>query len=363
MSFKSSDEIKSLLQEVNNNPADSGAYFSLAMFLQKNGYIEKAIRCYEKLIDINPEHVAALNNLSGLYSKQNQPDRALFYIGKAIIIAPGNSDLYNNQGNILYRLDMIDLAVSSYRKAISCMNASPEIFMNLGKVLEETGDLVGATESFRKALDISKACHPSGRLFDGFDEDYFDCREKFADIQGFLHNMEGYILMSLSAKGPETGAVVEIGSFMGRSTCWLAEGSKKCGREKVTAIDHFCGSLEHKDEKELINEGTTFKCFSENLRSAGLDDYVMPIVAGSEQAAQNWSLPIRLLFIDGDHSLEGSERDFSLWSPFVVTGGLIVFHDIGAWDGVSAFYNTLMNASKSYSEVFSFMSLRVIEKR
>lgn len=37
---------------------------------------------------------------------------------------------------------------------------------------------------------------------------------------------------------------------------------------------------------------------------------------------------IDLLFIDGDHTLEGVKRDFELYEPFVSDDGLIAFHDI-----------------------------------
>jgi predicted O-methyltransferase YrrM len=35
-----------------------------------------------------------------------------------------------------------------------------------------------------------------------------------------------------------------------------------------------------------------------------------------------------VLFIDGDHSFKGVSGDFTLYSPFVKEGGLIMFHDI-----------------------------------
>lgn len=37
---------------------------------------------------------------------------------------------------------------------------------------------------------------------------------------------------------------------------------------------------------------------------------------------------VDLLFIDGDHSYEGVQRDFQMYSPLVKKGGLVVFHDI-----------------------------------
>ena len=38
--------------------------------------------------------------------------------------------------------------------------------------------------------------------------------------------------------------------------------------------------------------------------------------------------PLDLLFIDGDHTLEGVEADFRMYSPLVRKGGLVAFHDI-----------------------------------
>lgn len=36
-----------------------------------------------------------------------------------------------------------------------------------------------------------------------------------------------------------------------------------------------------------------------------------------------------LLFIDGDHSFDGTRQDFEMYSPLVRKGGLVVFHDVG----------------------------------
>ena len=36
-----------------------------------------------------------------------------------------------------------------------------------------------------------------------------------------------------------------------------------------------------------------------------------------------------LLFIDGDHSFDGTKHDFEFYSQYVNKGGFIVFHDIG----------------------------------
>ena len=192
-------------------------------------------------------------------------------------------------------------------------------------------------------------------------------QERFTDVEGFLLDSEGYALMALATEGSCDGEIVEIGSFMGRSTCWLATGSKGAGRGKVFAVDHFRGSPEHQkgehDECEvLLTEGSTLGKFNKNITNVGIDDYVVPIVASSEEAVKDWDKPIRLLFIDGDHSYEESKKDFELWSPFVVDGGLIAFHDVQNAEGVTRFYVELMSAPEHFVEIMQVCSLAVIQK-
>jgi predicted O-methyltransferase YrrM len=197
--------------------------------------------------------------------------------------------------------------------------------------------------------------------------DFLNWQDRFRNIEGFLHDLEGYTLLQLAAIGGGVGAVVEIGSYLGRSTAFLAAGSKAAGREKVVAVDHFRGSPEHQAGQAfasptLAREGTTFHGFRDNLRRLDLGDHVTPIVASSAEAAGRWDGPIRLLFIDGDHSYEESRRDFELWSPFVVPHGVVCFHDIRNWPGVTRFYEELLRGTTAYREVVAVLTLRVIEK-
>jgi predicted O-methyltransferase YrrM len=197
--------------------------------------------------------------------------------------------------------------------------------------------------------------------------EYLQMSQRFSQIEGFLHNLEGYALFALAATGDGEGEIVEIGSFMGRSTCWLAAGAKKASRERITAIDHFRGSPEHQigqlyENRTLVSEGTTFHKFMENIEKMQVSDYVNPVVATSEEAASNWNKTIRLLFIDGDHSYSNTKRDFKLWSPFVCDHGYICFHDVGAWPGPTRFYDELRRSAKKLKELMEVGTLRVAQK-
>lgn len=47
----------------------------------------------------------------------------------------------------------------------------------------------------------------------------------------------------------------------------------------------------------------------------------------SLDAAAHWDNPIDFLFIDADHAESACEADWNSWSPHVVRGGLVAFHD------------------------------------
>lgn len=139
-------------------------------------------------------------------------------------------------------------------------------------------------------------------------------------IDGWLSPYEGAYLYALAGRGRGTGAIVEIGSYHGKSTVLLAHASKDAGRERVVAIDPYKGAVTPE--------------FRQSLRRAGVEDHVDPLVATSDEVARTWSAPIRLLWIDGGHGFEQASRDFQSWTPFVVPGGIFAFHDSYQWDGV-----------------------------
>lgn len=145
--------------------------------------------------------------------------------------------------------------------------------------------------------------------------------EEIFKVPGMLTPTEGGFLYQLAQLESRNGVIVEIGSWKGKSTILLASGSMKVGGEKVYAID---------PHKPLAEEGyveDTEAEFRKNIEAAGVQDHVVPMVMTSEEAAKGWSKPIRLLWIDGDHRYDQVKRDFLLWSPHVVEGGIIAMHD------------------------------------
>lgn len=213
--------------------------------------------------------------------------------------------------------------------------------------------------------------------------EFIELMQKTELVPGFLNPMEGYVLFTLAADGNGAGAIVEIGSLFGKSTCWLAAGTKKTRREKVTAVDLFSvlPDQQYEDPAELAGKvlvlagceedavvhdpqhrGRSLHLFQNSLRSLGLLDYVEPVVASSKEAARDWNAPIRLLFIDGGHAYGDVKQDVELWSPFVVPGGYIMFHDVGEWPGVTRFHKEFTQARNGFTHLFQVASVGVSQR-
>lgn len=150
------------------------------------------------------------------------------------------------------------------------------------------------------------------------------------DVEGYLIRKEGELLYNLAKSCKGRGVIVEIGSWKGQSTIWLAKGSKAGMNVKVYAIDPHTGSSEHKNGNTKV---WTFEEFNKNIEMAEVDDIIIPIVKSSEEAAKNFNEPIELLFIDGAHEYESVKSDFECWLPKLITGGIIAVHDTVVWLG------------------------------
>jgi MMP 1-O-methyltransferase len=138
---------------------------------------------------------------------------------------------------------------------------------------------------------------------------------------GMLTQEEVDCLFRLGQVNHCDGVIVEIGSWKGKSTIALARGAAEAHREKVYAVDPHAVQPE-----EGYLEDTRAEFFA-NLKQAGMDGQVVPMIMTSEAAARSWDKPIRLLWIDGDHRYEAVNLDFVLWEPFVANGGIIAMHD------------------------------------
>lgn len=179
-------------------------------------------------------------------------------------------------------------------------------------------------------------------------------------VDGWLGKREGPYLYALAKIGSCLGVVVEIGSWKGKSTIWLANGSLAVKGGKVYAIDPHVGG----PDQEMIGlrDVRTEAEFRDNLRKAGVESAVVSIVKPSMEVLKAWDKPIGLLWIDGDHRYESVRDDFFGWEPHVGEGGLIALHDTYSWEGVRRFVDEDILRSERFKVLGQVDSILAVKR-
>lgn len=158
-------------------------------------------------------------------------------------------------------------------------------------------------------------------------------------VKGFLADDEADALYRHGCEQAPRGALLEVGSYCGKSTLYLAKACQDSAPESgvVYAVDHHIGSEEHQlgemfHDPELYNANDahfdTFAEFRRNIRRANFEQWVVPLVAPSEVCAKHWQTPLAMVFIDGGHSLEAALNDYRCWTSHIQRGGILAIHDL-----------------------------------
>jgi predicted O-methyltransferase YrrM len=157
-----------------------------------------------------------------------------------------------------------------------------------------------------------------------FDRYFEETLAAIEAVDGWLSSSEVKLLTMLAAYPAAEGGVLEIGTFNGRSTIVLARAAKWAADGPITAVDPLPDCL----PRRAGEQRTPRQILEDNLRHAGVEDYVQFHRMPSAALSQRWNRLLRLLWIDGDHRYESVLSDISKFSPFLADGAFVVFHDV-----------------------------------
>ena len=194
--------------------------------------------------------------------------------------------------------------------------------------------------------------------------------------KGFMPEDEGALLHRVALERAPHGALLEVGTYCGKSAIYLGAAARAIGGDSVVfTVDHHRGSEENQagwehhdptlvdDELGLMD---TLPVFRRTIALAGLEDQVVAIVGRSTTVSTRWHTPLSLLFIDGGHAEVHAQNDYAGWAPWVMAGGALAIHDVFAdpADGGQAPYHVFQRAleSGSFEEAEAVGSMRVLRR-
>ena len=77
----------------------------------------------------------------------------------------------------------------------------------------------------------------------------------------------------------------------------------------------------------------TFDAFRGNCKAAGLLGRIDTWRMTTLEAAQAFDGSVSVLFVDADHGYESVSADLEAWIPHLISGGIVILHDVGRWEG------------------------------
>ena len=179
-----------------------------------------------------------------------------------------------------------------------------------------------------------------------------------SEIEGWLTEAQAARLEACASRA--SGAVVEIGSFRGRSTVVLARAA-----DSVVAIDPHGGG--DRGPQEIAPDAalgeSDYEAFHANLAAAGVADRVRHVRKPSSEAHSDVTGQIALLFVDGAHRFGPARDDIAHWGARVAPGGSMLVHDAFSSVGVTLALFTVCSGSRTWRYVGRTGSLAEYERR
>lgn len=178
---------------------------------------------------------------------------------------------------------------------------------------------------FRMPQEFQPARFPAPQAFQQFLEQVNVLVEH---VEGWLTPREIEFLALLGAYPKAAGSILEIGSFRGRSTIVLAKAAELSDCAKIHAVDPL--ELEAWDERSAKGKAITpaRALLEKNFAACGVSQRIQIHQHYSHAVAPTWNQPLRVLWIDGDHTYGGALRDYEDFLPHLAVGGVIAFHDV-----------------------------------
>jgi len=145
-------------------------------------------------------------------------------------------------------------------------------------------------------------------------------------IPTHLTTGEKWFLMGLARQCHAT-TYVEIGSYYGASSCFIARGielSNSGGR--LFCVDTWMNDAMTEGKRD------TYRQFIDNTKPYG--SIITPLRCKSFEAAASLHDTVDFLFVDGDHSYAGVVADIMAWLPKLSHEAVVAFHDYAWAEGV-----------------------------
>lgn len=149
-----------------------------------------------------------------------------------------------------------------------------------------------------------------------------------AKIHTFTSPAELRALYDLAAGCPPNATVLEVGSYVGASTCFIGAGLSHGGGGVIYCLDTWQNETMPGGIRDTLAEfcaNTTAYASAIKIVQKRSDEVTPADLPG----------PVDLAFVDADHSYDAVKADFAIVARILAPRGVVALHDVAAYQGVS----------------------------
>ena len=120
------------------------------------GQWQRALECFQRAIELDPNALAILNNRAGAYLKCGQLDLAWADCQQSLQMDPERPDSFNTRGLVYTGWGRLDEALSDFDRAVELCPEFAKAYNNRGCVYKKTKQYDLAIDDFNRALALDR---------------------------------------------------------------------------------------------------------------------------------------------------------------------------------------------------------------
>ncbi|MBN8701907.1 MAG: tetratricopeptide repeat protein [Bacteroidetes bacterium] len=152
--------IKEMEKSIAIAPRYADAYSQMGLGYKRMGNSEKAIECYKKGLEIQPNDPITLNNLAAEYFSKGMYKECIEIFERILVIDPRYVDAMVNLASCYGTVQNFDKAIYWFERAVQLSPTNARAFYFLGMTYGYKGNKVKETENLQKAYQLDASLKP-----------------------------------------------------------------------------------------------------------------------------------------------------------------------------------------------------------
>ena len=160
--YASGDKRLSLLQEMTEKyPKEKRVHYDLASYYDSDEMFDKAIKEYEKALELDPNYGYALNSFAYMYSDMGEYEKSIEYFKRYSSVNPKDANPVDSVAELYFRMGRLDEAIAKYKEVLEIKPDFFQTYWRVGYIYALKEDYQQALEWFEK--DIAAAPTPGAK--------------------------------------------------------------------------------------------------------------------------------------------------------------------------------------------------------